>query len=65
VPIYTYYCPSCDKVSDVLHKVFPKGSHACLECGCSTERLPTVPSGFVFKGSGFYATDYKKGEKND
>ena len=38
---------------------------ACEECGGKIKRVITGGSGLIFKGSGFYLTDYKDGNKTD
>jgi len=35
----------------------------CPKCGGSVKRLIGGGAGIIFKGSGFYATDYKKADK--
>ena len=35
----------------------------CEECGSKIERVITGGTGLIFKGSGFYLTDYKDGKK--
>ena len=37
----------------------------CEECGGEIKRVITGGSGLIFKGSGFYLTDYKDGNKTD
>ncbi len=37
----------------------------CEECGGKIERVITGGTGLIFKGSGFYLTDYKDGDKTD
>ena len=37
----------------------------CEECGCKIERVITGGTGLIFKGSGFYLTDYKDRKKTD
>jgi len=36
----------------------------CPECGCKVERLIGAGAGLIFKGSGFYITDYVKNNDN-
>ena len=58
MPTYTYQCKKCKHKFDVLHRLYdppPK----CEECGKRVRRLIQPPAGIHFKGSGFYATDYK------
>ena len=37
----------------------------CKECGGKIERVITGGTGLIFKGSGFYLTDYKDSKKTD
>ena len=37
----------------------------CEECGAKLERVITGGTGLIFKGSGFYLTDYKDRKKTD
>ena len=37
---------------------------SCENCGGKVKRLITGGTGLIFKGSGFYLTDYKKGKKS-
>ena len=37
----------------------------CENCGGKVNRIITGGTGLIFKGSGFYLTDYKDGEKTD
>jgi len=58
VPIYEYLCTRCDHRFERLQ---PVGSppEPCPRCGGPTRRLlGTV--GLVFRGSGFYTTDYRR-----
>jgi hypothetical protein len=34
----------------------------CVQCGAPAERLMSAGSGLIFKGSGFYITDYARSE---
>jgi putative FmdB family regulatory protein len=56
MPLYEYDCPRCGRF-EVLQKMSdsPLASHSC------GEKVKKVMSAgaFAFKGSGFYATDYK------
>ena len=38
---------------------------SCESCGGEIKRLITGGSGLIFKGSGFYLTDYKNNKKSD
>jgi len=45
----------------VFHGINAKPRIRCPECGASCKRLLGAGAGVIFKGSGFYETDYKKG----
>lgn len=42
-----------------------KPDKKCLKCGKPAKRLIGGGAGIIFKGSGFYATDYRKGKKEE
>ncbi len=63
MPIYSYKCESCGEVFDKLVKAGENGKVKCVECKSDTQRVFS-PVGIIFKGSGFYSTDYKSGTKN-
>ncbi len=64
MPTYAYRCPKCGHEYDKLQKISDDSLASCPECGTKGDRLITGGAGFVFKGSGFYITDYKRaGEK--
>ena len=59
MPIYEYMCNSCGKSFEVLQGINETPELSCEKCdGKDIERVLS-PGAFVFKGSGFYATDYK------
>lgn len=60
VPRYEYKCKKCEKSFDVIHGVDDKVKD-CKFCGSEVRRV-FHPIGIVFKGSGFYATDSRKGD---
>ena len=59
MPTYTYQCKKCDHEMDVFHGISAKPRVKCAECGGSCRRLIGTGAGIIFKGSGFYETDYK------
>jgi putative FmdB family regulatory protein len=60
VPLYDYQCRSCNKVTEVRHGFKEEHTDACPACGGELARVFN-PAGIVFKGSGFYVTDSRKG----
>jgi putative FmdB family regulatory protein len=58
VPIYTYECQSCGSSLERRQGFNDEPLKTHDECGGSLRRV-IYPAGIVFKGSGFYNTDYK------
>jgi putative FmdB family regulatory protein len=63
MPLYEYACEKCGKVFEVIEKFSDKPLTVHAECGGKVERLLSAPA-LHFKGSGFYITDYAKGNGN-
>jgi len=61
VPTYEYRCNKCGKGFDVYQKMSAKALTVCPDKKCKgkVKRLISAGAGFIFKGSGFYATDYR------
>jgi putative FmdB family regulatory protein len=60
MPIYEYKCENCGEVFDVIQKFADEPVTVHEKCGGPVRRLISSPS-FQFKGSGWYVTDYGKG----
>lgn len=72
MPTYEYKCDKCGKLFDVFQKMSDRPLTKCPDKKCkgTLKRLISSGAGFIFKGSGFYATDYrsesyKKREKQE
>ncbi|MBI4501305.1 MAG: zinc ribbon domain-containing protein [Gemmatimonadetes bacterium] len=64
MPTYEYRCPKCGHEYEKVQKISDNTRPKCPKCGTRGERMISGGVGVVFKGSGFYATDYKRtGEK--
>jgi putative FmdB family regulatory protein len=64
MPTYDYKCPKCGTVFERFQKITSKPELPCPKCGATARRVISGGHGIVFKGSGFYETDYKRpGEK--
>jgi putative FmdB family regulatory protein len=64
MPIYEFQCKDCGTVQEILLKRMTEGSEEllpCEKCGALTEQTKLMsPPNHIYKGSGFYATDYKQ-----
>lgn len=59
MPTYEYRCLSCGHEFELFRKMSEQAHAECPECGSQAERLISGGAGLVFKGSGFYITDYR------
>jgi putative FmdB family regulatory protein len=57
VPIYEYQCDSCAYHFEVKQSIKDAPLTTCERCGQALRRLISSP-GIMFKGSGWYVTDY-------
>lgn len=60
MPTYEYECSKCNKRFDVFQKMTDEPLKTCPDCKGKVTRLIGSGSGIIFKGTGFYETDYKK-----
>ncbi|MBW2056475.1 MAG: zinc ribbon domain-containing protein [Deltaproteobacteria bacterium] len=60
MPTYEYECESCGHRFELFQSMTDEPVSTCPECGGSVRRLLGTGGGFIFKGSGFYATDYAR-----
>jgi len=71
MPTYEYICESCGCDFERFQSITARPLRKCPECGKSAlKRLVGTGSGIIFKGSGFYQTDYrtesyKEGQKSE
>ncbi|WP_374682069.1 FmdB family zinc ribbon protein [Accumulibacter sp.] len=63
MPIYAYRCETCGFTKDHLQKLSDAALSICPECGQATYRKQVTAAGFQLKGSGWYVTDFKGGNK--
>ncbi len=62
MPTYQYECRECRKFFDAYVPIKNRDSARCPTCGNTARRLISPGAGFLFKGSGFYVTDYRSKE---
>lgn len=65
MPTYEYQCQKCKKRHEAFQSITAKSLTTCPKCGGKLTRLISRGSGFLFKGSGFYITDYRKKSYHD
>lgn len=67
MPTYDYECKKCNKIFEVFQSIKAEKLKTCPECGSEVKRLLGTGSGVVFKGTGWYVTDFKNkgGGKSD
>jgi len=60
MPTYEYKCDACGQVFEKFQSITAAPLRKCLHCGRSgVRRLIGTGAGLIFKGSGFYITDYR------
>ena len=64
MPTYAYACTACDHRFEVRQSFSDSALSECPECSGSVRKLFNTV-GIVFKGSGFYRTDSRGGQKAD
>lgn len=66
MPTYEYRCPNGHDFEQFYSKISDsKSALPCPVCGAEAERRISGGAGLLFKGSGFYITDYGKDGKKD
>ena len=62
MPTYEYECRSCEYTFEEFQSITAAPRETCPKCGGKVHRLIGKGSAVIFKGSGFYATDYRSDE---
>ena len=70
MPTYDYKCLECGNLFEVFQTMSSEPIKKCPKCGGKVKRLIGAGAGPIFKGTGFYQTDYKNSsnssiKKND
>ena len=61
MPTYDYECQACGHAFERFQEMSARKLRTCPECGRKKlMRLVGAGAGVIFKGSGFYETDYKR-----
>jgi putative FmdB family regulatory protein len=59
MPTYDYKCLKCGHTFELFQPMSADPIEKCPECNGKVKRLIGMGAGPIFKGSGFYQTDYK------
>jgi len=60
MPTYEYECKKCGKRFERYQSINARPLRKCPECDGRVRRIIGAGGGVIFKGSGFYETDYKR-----
>ena len=59
MPTYEYRCPECGNEFEKFGKMSDPPVTECPNCQAQAQRKISAGAGLLFKGSGFYITDYR------
>lgn len=59
MPTYEYKCLACDNQFERFQGITAPPIEECPECHGKVKKLISAGAGLIFKGSGFYITDYR------
>ncbi|MEC9474403.1 MAG: FmdB family zinc ribbon protein [Candidatus Neomarinimicrobiota bacterium] len=65
MPTYDYFCEYCESTFEFFQSMSDLPLEECPECENKVRRLVSGGTGLIFKGSGFYLTDYAKQKKSN
>ena len=65
MPTYNYKCNFCDDTFTIIQSIKDEPLKKCNKCNGLIKRIIGGNLGLIFKGSGFYLTDYVKNNKKN
>ncbi len=65
MPIYEYQCQACQNQIEALQKISDTPLLDCPQCGEASLKKKVSAAAFRLKGSGWYETDFKTGNKKN
>ena len=65
MPTYEYECLKCGHRFEIFQKMADRPRKRCPKCRGKVRRLVGSGAGMIFKGSGFYVTDYRSQSYKD
>ncbi|OED37112.1 hypothetical protein AB834_02160 [PVC group bacterium (ex Bugula neritina AB1)] len=60
MPTYDYRCEKCSHVFEIFHGMNDSSQKKCEKCDGVAGKLIGAGSGVIYKGTGFYTTDYNR-----
>ncbi len=60
MPTYDYICTDCNYKFEHFQSMSDEPIRVCPNCGGRVRRIISGGTGLIFKGSGYYITDYKR-----
>jgi putative FmdB family regulatory protein len=64
MPIYEYVCDSCGRKTEAIQRVGERPLKICPHCGGRLRKAFSAPA-IMFKGSGWYVTDYARAKREE
>lgn len=64
MPTYDYICKDCGHTFEIFQSMSDPSITECPSCNGKVRRIISGGTGLIFKGSGYYITDYKNGESS-
>lgn len=65
MPTYDYRCTACAHAFELFHSIKDDTPKHCPKCEALAVRVPAGGAGLLFKGTGFYITDYRSKSYKD
>ena len=65
MPIHEYQCQACQNQIEALQKISDTPLLDCPQCGAASLKKKVSAAAFRLKGSGWYETDFKTGNKKN
>ncbi|MCM8769753.1 MAG: zinc ribbon domain-containing protein [Candidatus Omnitrophica bacterium] len=62
MPTYEYECQKCGKIFEIFQKMTDAPLEKCISCDGEVKRLIGLGGGVIYKGPGFYTTEYRSQE---
>ncbi len=62
MPTYEYLCCDCGEKFEIFQKITDEPIKKCSKCGGKVKKLISLGGGVIYKGSGFYTTEYRSEE---